>query len=151
MLQFITIFFKIHINLVLLPSLSLPELLCWIGHEFYLFKFCISFLSFQNEIYSVIYNVTDLTVIVPQGDLYEEEGRSEGEGGEDHACAMMGVPSHNTLSVRMALVWPMTDLHFQNCSLKYLMVTVVLFPPKLYLPVFVSPYSLYAYHVHMLY
>jgi len=31
------------------------------------------------------------------------------------------------------------------------MVTVVLFPPKLYLPVFVAPYSLYTYHVQMYY
>jgi len=31
------------------------------------------------------------------------------------------------------------------------MVTVVLFPLKLYLPVFITPYSLYAYHVQMLY
>jgi len=69
--------------------LSLPELLCCIGFEVYLFKFCISFLSFQSEICSVIYNITDLTDIAPLGDLYEEEGRSEGEGGEHHACAMM--------------------------------------------------------------
>lgn len=82
--------------------LSLPELLRYIDYEVYLFKFCISFLPFQSEICSVIYNITDLTDIAPLGDLYEEEGRSEGERGEDRACAMMKVPSHNTLSVRTA-------------------------------------------------
>jgi len=81
--------------------LSLPELLCSIGCEVYLYKLCISFLSFQSEICSVIYNITDLTVITPLGDLNEGEGRSEGEGSEDHACAIMEVPSHNTMSVRM--------------------------------------------------
>jgi len=49
---------------------SLPELLCCIGYEVYLFKFCISFLSFQSEICSFIYNITDLTDIAPLGDLW---------------------------------------------------------------------------------
>jgi len=32
-------------------------------------------MSFQSEICSVIYNITDLTDIAPLGDLYEEEWR----------------------------------------------------------------------------
>jgi hypothetical protein len=50
--------------------LSFAELLCCICCEIYLSKFCISFLSFQSEICSVICNITDLTDIVSLVDLY---------------------------------------------------------------------------------